>query len=27
MQQWADMLDTWQKGDDKVTPIKHKAAA
>jgi len=27
MQQWADMLDTWQKGDDKVTPIMHKAAA
>ena len=21
------MLDTWQKGDDKVTPIKYKAAA
>ena len=27
MRQWADMLDTWQKGDDKVTPIKHKSAA
>ena len=27
MQQWADMLDRWQKGDDKVTPIKHKDAA
>lgn len=27
MQQWADMLDTWQKGNDKVTPIRHQAAA
>ncbi|TWC30228.1 integrase [Pseudomonas sp. SJZ079] len=22
MQQWADMLDTWKKGEHKVTPIK-----
>lgn len=22
MQQWADMLDSWKTGDDKVTPIK-----
>ncbi len=22
MQQWADMLDMWKKGDDNVTPIK-----
>lgn len=27
MQQWADMLDAWQKGDDKVTPIKQRVAA
>jgi hypothetical protein len=27
MQQWADMLDRWQKRDDKVMPIKHKAVA
>ena len=26
MQQWADMLDTWKKGDDNVTPIKKAAA-
>ena len=26
MQQWADMLDTWKKGDDNVTPIKRAAA-
>ncbi len=26
MQQWADMLDTWKKGDDNVTPIKLAAA-
>ena len=26
MQQWADMLDTWNKGDDNVTPIKKAAA-
>ena len=26
MQQWADMLDTWKKGDDNVTPIKRVAA-
>ena len=26
-QQWANMLDAWQRGDDKVTPIKHSAAA
>jgi integrase len=26
MQQWADMLDTWKKGDDNVTPIKRSAA-
>jgi integrase len=26
MQQWADMLDTWKKGDENVTPIKRVAA-
>ncbi|ODT82147.1 MAG: integrase [Nitrosomonadales bacterium SCN 54-20] len=26
MQQWADMLDIWKKGGDKVTPIKRSAA-
>jgi integrase len=26
MQQWADMLDNWKKEDNKVTPIKSKAA-
>jgi len=26
MQQWADMLDTWKKGDNNVTPIKRAAA-
>ena len=26
MQQWADMLDTWKKGDDNVTLIKRAAA-
>jgi len=26
MQQWADMLDAWKKGDDNVTPIKKAAA-
>jgi len=26
MQQWANMLDTWKKGDDHVTPIKRAAA-
>ena len=26
MQQWADMLDTWKKGDDNVMPIKREAA-
>ena len=26
MQQWADMLDTWKKGDNNVTPIKKAAA-
>lgn len=26
MQQWADMLDAWKKGDDNVTPIKRAAA-
>ena len=26
MQQWADMLDTWKKGDQNVTPIKRAAA-
>ena len=26
MQQWANMLDTWKKGDDNVTPIKRAAA-
>lgn len=26
MQQWADMLDAWKKGDDNVTPIKQAAA-
>lgn len=25
MQQWADMLDTWEKGDDNVMPIKQAA--
>lgn len=25
MQQWADMLDTWKKGENKVTPIKKTA--
>lgn len=27
MQQWADLLDDWKKGESKVTPIKRKAAA
>ncbi|MDA1357876.1 MAG: tyrosine-type recombinase/integrase [Proteobacteria bacterium] len=26
MQQWADMLDTWKKSDDNVTPIKKAVA-
>lgn len=26
MQQWADMLDTWKKGESNVTPIKKAAA-
>ena len=26
MQQWAEMLDTWKKGDDNMTPIKREAA-
>jgi integrase len=26
MQQWADMLDGWKKGDENVTPIKRIAA-
>ena len=26
MQQWADMLDAWKKGDENVTPIKRAAA-
>ena len=26
MQQWADLLDEWKKGESKVTPIKSKAA-
>lgn len=26
MQQWADMLDAWKKGDDNVTPIKRATA-
>lgn len=26
MQQWADLLDGWKKGESKVTPIKSKAA-
>ncbi len=26
MQQWADMLDTWKRGDDNVTPIKRATA-
>jgi integrase len=26
MQQWADMLDTWKKGDDNVKPIKRAGA-
>lgn len=26
MQQWADLLDEWKKGDSKVTPIKSNAA-
>lgn len=26
MQQWADLLDEWKKGDNKVTPINSKAA-
>lgn len=25
MQQWADMLDTWKKGDSNVTPIRQAA--
>lgn len=25
MQQWADMLDTWKKGDNNVTPIRQAA--
>lgn len=25
MQQWADMLDTWRKGDNNVTPIRQAA--
>jgi integrase len=25
MKQWADMLDTWKKGDENVTPIKKTA--
>ena len=27
MQQWADMLDKWQQGDDKVHPLRQKSAA
>lgn len=27
MQQWADMLDHWQLGDDKVQPLRQKSAA
>ena len=27
MQQWADMLDKWQQGDDKVQPLRQKSAA
>jgi len=26
MQQWADLLDEWKKGENKVTPLKSKAA-
>jgi integrase len=26
MQQWVDMLDTWKKGDNNVTPIKRAVA-
>lgn len=26
MQQWADLLDEWKKGENKVTPINSKAA-
>jgi integrase len=26
MQQWADMLDTWKKGESNVTPIKKAAS-
>ena len=26
MQRWADMLDTWKRGDDNVTPFKRAAA-
>lgn len=26
MQQWANMLDAWKKGDDNVTPMKRAAA-
>ena len=27
MQQWADLLDTWKRGESKVTPIKSNTAA
>ena len=27
MQQWADMLDHWQQGGDKVQPLRQKSAA
>ena len=27
MQQWADRLDKWQQGDDKIHPLKLNSAA